>query len=116
MKIIINFILILSFFISLAVYSVNYSFLDDTAGEYFNDEDWAIFLKTQKQALNQYKDGAEVTWKNPKTGSFGSFVPSNTIRQEGMLCRNLTIVNNANHRTGEATLTFCKVKGEWKGV
>lgn len=103
-------------FLSFSVASENYSFLDDTAGQYFDDQDWALFLKAQKQALNHYKDGSKLTWSNSSTGSWGSFVPSHTSKRMGLHCRDLTIVNSANHRIGKSTLTFCKDHGEWKGI
>ena len=103
-------------FLSFSVWSENYSFLDDTAGQYFDDQDWALFTKGQKQALNYYHDGSKLTWKNPKTGSWGSFVPSHTSKKMGLVCRDLTIVNSANNRIGKSTLTFCKENGQWKGV
>ena len=116
MKILINVLIALVFFMSFPLRSDNYSFLDDTAGQYFNEQDWAIYLKAQNLALNQYRDGSKLTWRNPATGSHGSFVPMNTMRKNGLLCRNLKIENNANYRTGVTTLTFCKNKGEWKGI
>lgn len=97
-------------------YVLNYGFLDDTAGVYFNDKDWEIFYKSQLHALNHNKDGSQSHWRNPQSGSWGSFMPSHTIIKKGMRCRNLTIVNAANYRIGQSTLTFCKVNGDWKGV
>lgn len=97
-------------------YVLNYGFLDDTAGIYFNDKDWEIFYKSQLNALNHNKDGSKRFWKNPETGNWGSFVPSHTVMKNGRHCRDLTIVNAANYRLGQSTLTFCKVNGDWKGV
>lgn len=97
-------------------YIFNYGFLDDTAGVYFTDQDWKIFEKTQLNALNNTPDGVKRTWKNPQSGSWGSFVPSKTFTKNNMHCRALTIVNAANYRIGQSTLTFCKVNGDWRGV
>lgn len=97
-------------------YALNYGFLDDTAGVYFTDKDWEIFQKTQLSVLNNGRDGSKRIWKNPQSGSWGSFVPSRAAMKSGMRCRNLTIVNAANYRVGQSTLTFCKVNGDWKGV
>jgi hypothetical protein len=97
-------------------YALNYGFLDDTAGVYFTDKDWELFEKAQLRALNNTRDGIKSTWKNTQTGSWGSFVPSQSHTTKGKQCRELTIVNAANYRVGQSTLTFCKVNGEWKGV
>lgn len=104
------------FLFPLFSFSGNYDFLDETAGEYFTDSDWHIFLDAQNKVLNQYPDGSTLTWKNPESGSWGTFRPSHTIKTKGTICRDLTITSNANYRKGESTLTFCKEKGVWKGV
>lgn len=115
--IIMTLILSLTLFINQSfAYILNYSFLDDTAGAYFTDKDWQIFQKNQLYVLNNGRDGAMRHWKNPETGSWGTFVPSHTAMRKGMRCRDLTIVNASNFRIGRSTLTFCKVNGEWKGV
>ncbi len=107
---------LLIFFKLSFAYVLNYGFLDDTAGVYFNDKDWEIFYKAQLEALNNNKDGSKRSWKNLQSGSWGSFVPSHSGIKNGRHCRNLTIVNAANYRIGQSTLTFCKVNGDWKGL
>lgn len=108
---------IVLFFLSLPLLSQdNYEFLDDTAGQYFTDQDWAMFEKAMNKSLNNYKDGEKLQWKNPATGSWGSFMPSHSTRKTGILCRDLTIVNGANNRIGKSTLTFCKINHKWKGI
>lgn len=109
-------ILLLSWTNTAFGYALNYGFLDDTAGVYFNDEDWKLFEKAQTDSLNHDRDGYKRTWKNPHTGSWGSFVPSRSAIENGKRCRDLTIVNAANFRVGQSTLTFCKIMGDWKGV
>jgi hypothetical protein len=97
-------------------YVLNYGFLDDTAGVYFNDKDWEMFYTSELRTLNYNKDGSKSQWRNPQTGSWGSFMPSHTLMKKGIRCRDLTIVNAANYRIGQSTLTFCKVNGDWKGI
>lgn len=93
-----------------------YYFLNDATITYFTDEDSEIYGNAQYDALNHHGDGAKVSWSNPNTGAHGYFIPSNTTRKNGMLCRTLTIVNFAEHRSGQAMFKFCKIHNEWKVV
>lgn len=116
-SILIKLICSLMFFANITFgYVLNYGFLNDTAGMYFNDKDWAIYQKYQLRALDNSKDGSKVRWSNPESGSWGSFIPSQSMVKNGIYCRNLTIVNAANFRIGQSTLRFCKINGDWKGV
>lgn len=58
----------------------NYDFLEDTAGQYFTDKDWQLFLEAKNKALNDYSDGSKLIWENSQNGNGGSFVPSHTIK------------------------------------
>ncbi|EKD70896.1 MAG: hypothetical protein ACD_46C00341G0001 [uncultured bacterium] len=107
-------IVILLFILSGSTIASNVSFLDYSATFYFQGQDQAMMLANAMDALNRYPDGKKASWKNPKTGTFGYAIPSNTRNQNGMRCRNLKIFNNAHNVAGEATYTFCKFGKEWK--
>lgn len=104
----------LASFASTVASAQNYYFLNDATITYFTDEDAKLYAHAQYDALNNYRDGAKVSWNNPNTEAHGYIIPSKTTRKNGNLCRNLTIVNFAEHRSGEATFTFCKIQGTWK--
>lgn len=89
-------------------------FTNDAAIRYFTDKDWQIFQANMYNALNNYQDGSTLTWQNPQSNASGSFTPSATTQQNGTVCRKLTIVNNAQHRTGQSTYKFCKINNAWK--
>lgn len=111
------FILLFISFANAAEYGIlNYNFLDETPGEYFNNQDWKIFLHAEKKALNQYPDGKTLRWKNENTGSWGTMTPSRTTHQTGTRCRALTFDDNSHNRTGKSTFTFCKINGVWKAI
>ncbi|MDA8562098.1 hypothetical protein N9L02_03165 [Gammaproteobacteria bacterium] len=95
---------------------LNYGFLEDTAGSYFTNKDWTMFNRYQLKALNISEDGKKVSWRNTKSGNWGSFIPFDTFVKNGNSCRKLTITNSANFRVGQTTLTFCKISGHWKGM
>ncbi len=115
-KILLVTLLALSNVITFSVFASNYSFLKEAPGNYFTKEDWNLFYAAQNKALSNHKDGSKVTWKNPQSGSWGSFVPSHTTKERGTSCRKLTMFNSAAGRTSGATYKFCKIQGEWKVV
>lgn len=103
--------------ISLSAYSSNFSFFSNTAMSYFTKDDWKLSKAAQNEALNHYKDGVKVIWKNPRTGNHGVFLPSHTVQvSDGSICRNLKIMNTANRMHENATYKFCKLQNEWKIV
>ncbi|MBX3709042.1 MAG: hypothetical protein KIT56_00155 [Gammaproteobacteria bacterium] len=116
MKKTIEIILLSIFFstVSLSSFGSNYNFLSNTAMSYFTKEDWNLSRMALHDALNHYKDGAKVAWKNPRSGSYGAFLPSRTIYAKGAVCRHLKIMNVANLMHEDATYTFCKLHNEWK--
>lgn len=97
------------------VYAGNFTFLTDAPVSYFTNDDWDYYTAAQNKALHA-ADGVKITWKNPKTGAWGSFTPSNTRKENGVLCRNIKIVNNARGRTGEAVYKTCKLQNGWKAI
>lgn len=104
----------LLFVVSAATYATNVNFLSNTAMSNFTQDDWAIFNSTQQKVLNSGKANVTIEWKNPKSGSHGTMTPSAETRQNGMVCRKLTIVNVARLVKGEGVYTYCKVNNEWK--
>ncbi len=103
---------ILSF--SLPALSANLAFMNDTASQYFKDQDWKMFKASADHALNTLPNGKSETWRNAKTGNGGSFMPLNSIRKNGTVCRNLRITNRAQHRTDQYVFMYCKFRTGWK--
>ena len=106
-------VLMTSFF-SLRAFSVSFDFLHNSPVRYFNDQDWKIFETTADTALNTLPDGKKITWQNPQTGNGGVFQPLDTVKKNGLTCRNLKIFNSAQHRTDQYVFMFCKYSGGWK--
>jgi surface antigen len=94
--------------------ATNMNFMSNTAMSYFTEDDWSIFNATQQKVLNSGKANVAVEWKNAKSGSHGTMTPSAESRQNGMVCRKLTVVNFAHLIKGEGAYTFCKINNEWK--
>ncbi len=99
---------------SLPAFSANLAFMQDTAGQFFQDSDWQMFAANVQHALNTLPNGKNETWINPKTGHGGSLMPLNSMKKNGTVCRNLRIINRAQHRTDKYTFTYCKLGPGWK--
>lgn len=108
-------IAVLIAFLSTSAYASNFTFLTDAPVSYFTNADWDYYTAAQNKALHA-ADGVKITWKNPQTGAWGSLTPSKTRKENGVLCRNIKIVNNAKGRTGEAVFKVCKLQNGWKAI
>ena len=97
-------------------FAFNLSFLSNAPVSFFTQEDFRMMEDTALKTLNTAKDDVKVTWENPKTQSWGYFIPSQTTTKNGNQCRRLLIFNNANGVTDESDYTFCKFKDGWKVV
>ncbi len=104
----------LSCIFSANIYASNYSFLNDSAISNFTNQDAAMMSANIQTALNSKSDGKKASWKNPNSGAWGYAIPSHTIRQNGTICRNLTIFNEAKKIPGLSKYTYCKINGAWK--
>lgn len=106
--------LFIALFFSPLIFAYNESFLNYSPVFYFTKEDTAIFNATKNKALENAKDGQKISWRNPKTGSNGYFIPSNTTRENGITCRMLKIYNMAHKVTGVSNYKVCKINNVWK--
>lgn len=100
--------------IPISAWCYQYNFLSSTPAAYFNDQDLKMYLAAAADALNHHKDGSKVIWKNPKTGNEGYIIPLHTTQKDGLKCRELKILNIANHRSETSQTTVCKYKNGWK--
>lgn len=91
-------------------------FFRDTAAAHFTKEDAEIYKHAQYDALDHSKDGRKTSWSNPQTGAHGYFIPEKTRKEKGMTCRDLSVFNFAEHRSGKSSWKFCKIHNEWKIV
>ncbi|WP_423824044.1 RT0821/Lpp0805 family surface protein [Salinisphaera sp. SPP-AMP-43] len=92
----------------------NFRFLDSSAVARFTDEDWQVLRDATRQALNHGSDGDTITWRNDKTGHWGTITPSPASDRAGATCRRTRFVANAAQRTSDTTVTFCRIDGQWK--
>ncbi|MEZ5581847.1 MAG: RT0821/Lpp0805 family surface protein [Candidatus Competibacteraceae bacterium] len=107
-------------FISMSTpaFAVNWTFLENSAVQKFNDQDWQLFSEAGKRALEETPDGQTVEWENPATSSQGKITPVSTIEKDGMRCRKVKIANSAGGFSGESVFDFCRdpQSNEWKMV
>lgn len=95
-------------------HSSNMAFMNDTAGQYFNNEDWKIFEASSQHALSTLPNRRTESWRNPNTGSNGVLMPVNTMQKNGTTCRDLQITNRAKGRVDQYVFTYCKYRNGWK--
>lgn len=95
-------------------YALNLSFLAQSPVANLTKQDWQIINYASIRALNFTRDGMATAWRNPQTGAFGYFIPSRTVKVNGVLCRDLTIYMNTHGYSDKSTYTFCRLGGEWK--
>jgi surface antigen len=95
-------------------YASNTSFWSHSALSFFSKDDWRLSKAARNDALNHYKDGRVLTWKNPQTGTHGAFAPYHTTYQHGELCRNLKILSTSHLVHEKAIYRFCRQQNEWK--
>ncbi|MCD6038888.1 MAG: hypothetical protein K0S27_288 [Gammaproteobacteria bacterium] len=99
---------------SLPALSGNFAFLYDTPAQYFGAQDWKMLEATANYALNKLPNGKSAKWQNPKTSHHGIIKPLNSIKKQGILCRDLQITNYAQHRSDQYVFMFCKFHTGWK--
>jgi len=102
--------------ISLTAYSSNFVFFNNSAMSFFSKEDLKLSKSAQNEALEKYKDGMKLIWKNPQTGSHGTFVPMHTVYENGSVCRHMKIMQTANLVHDKAVYRFCKLNDVWRIV
>src|SRR3990167_9059232 len=107
------YILVLSL-ISFPAFSFNARFLENSPEQSFSADDLTMFDAASEKALNNLPDGAKTTWQNPQTGNGGYFQPLSTIKKNGLLCRNLKIMNYNRATSDQYVFMFCKYKSGWK--
>ena|SRR5579862_1316367 len=98
----------------LPAFSANMAFMNDTAGQYFTAQDWNLFGANVQHVLNAIPDGKRATWFNPNSGNGGSLIPSQTMRKNGTICRNLKIINQGKQRIDQYVFMYCKYRSGWK--
>jgi surface antigen len=98
--------------------AAGWAFLEYSAVQKFNDEDWQLFSAAGERALKETPDGQTVEWDNPATSSKGQITPVSTFDKNGMQCRKVKIANSAGGFSEESVFDFCKnpQSGDWKVV
>lgn len=95
--------------LTLNAHAFNADFLTYTPGFYFTKEDWKLATDTAHHALEYSKDGAKLSWQNPKTQAHGYYIPSKTHGN----CRELLVAETAHGVSSQTQYRFCKVNNEW---
>ncbi len=111
---IIKFVFLISCIWSNVAVAGNLNFMDNSSVSFFQGKDMDMMVNAAITALNTYKDGKKLTWKNNSTGTWGYVIPNHTTNTNGMICRNLTIFTNAKDVTDKFTYKLCKINNEWK--
>jgi surface antigen len=99
--------------LSLPVYSLNYSFLNDSAIEKMTKEDWAISKEAHIKAL-RLPNGEKVLWRNPQSNHHGYVEALDYEKINGMECRKVRTYNQTNYYNSMYVFTYCKYKNDWK--
>lgn len=107
------FLFTISISFSSSIFSANLAFMQDTPAQYYTQQDWQMFVANKDAALNTLANGQTKTWKNPATGNGGSFMPINSIRKQGAICRDLQITSQAQSRIDRSVFRFCKYRTGW---
>ena len=94
-----------------AAFALNLQVPKDTPLAQFDDEDVQMLKAALEQALEAPDLGRSVEWKNERTGSGGTIVPSESGRAG---CRKLAIEHSHKATSRRSNLQFCKVDGAWK--
>jgi len=102
--------------ISMPAPATNWSFLEDTAVSQFSEQDWELFSKAGREALEEVPDGDTRGWNNPETGAFGTIQPLNSYQYKSMKCRRTEFFNSARSASGTSRFDLCKQEGSWKFV
>ena len=99
------------------VQALDLTFLDQAPIRFFNDADLKLMSDAADKALDQAKDGEDVSWSNDQTGSSGTITPVRSFARQGKDCRRLRVVNLASKATrggANSNVDFCNVDGTWK--
>lgn len=93
----------------------NLTFLEDTPGVTFTDEDRKLQLDAAIAVLSDSNPRLSKKWKNPATGHSGSFEGLGNLRSEdGLHCRKIKILSEAAQRKNRMILPVCQTaEGDW---
>jgi len=93
----------------------NLTFLQDTPGVTFTDEDRKLQLDAAVAVLGDPNPRLFKEWKNPATGHAGSFEGLGDLRSEdGLHCRKIKIRSEAVGRKNQMVLPVCQTAaGDW---
>lgn len=93
----------------------NLTFLQDAPGVTFTDEDRRLQSEAAYAVLTDPNPRLFKEWKNPQTGHSGSFHGLGNLRsEEGLHCRKIKILSQADNRKNQMTLPVCQTTdGAW---
>lgn len=93
----------------------NLTFLQDAPGVTFTDEDRRLQIEAAYAVLTDPNPRLSKEWMNPQTGHSGSFHGLGNLRsEEGLHCRKIKILSQADNRKNQMTLPVCQTAdGSW---
>ena len=91
-----------------------YGWFSNSTVSKFTDDDWKLFRKTVREALDNAENNTKLTWHNPATGHSGSVQPLNTFEKNDMICRKTRVFNKTTEDSATQVHVLCKQDGKWK--
>jgi surface antigen len=91
--------------------------LGGAIGSALDAQDRRIAQQTAYHSLETYPSGQTSSWRNPDTGHYGTFTPTNTYQAGGQHCREYTQTIYVDGRQETARGTACRnPDGTWRIV
>lgn len=89
--------------------------LGGALGSALDAQDRKIAAQTAQQSLEYRPSGYTSEWRNPDTGHYGSFTPTQTYQQAGTYCRDYQQTIYIDGRPQQAQGTACRQPdGTWR--
>jgi len=93
---------------------MTYEFLTDSPQAYMKDADYKLLTQTLNDLLDNGKDGAIRSWKNPATHNAGSLKVLLSYHDGSLNCRRVGfLLKSANKLKTQSTFNLCKIDNQW---
>lgn len=108
-----KFLALIIFLISVPSFAFDEQLLRYSPVSYFTPNDIRIYINAAREALNEALDKEPYPWSNPETGASGYFIPSHSVRKNGVICRNLYVHTVAKKVGSSASFKICRFNEIW---
>lgn len=93
---------------------MTYNFLTDSPQAYMNEADYNLLTQTLNDLLDNGKDGAKRSWKNPATNNTGSVKVILSYTDGTLNCRRVGfLLKTANQLKTRSEHNLCKIDNQW---